>query len=398
MKKSLLAVAAIGAFASAAQAQSSVTIYGILDAGYVGGNTRVQSSNTAPRSVTGTNNNGFAISGAESTSRLGFKGTEDLGGGQSAFFTVEVTLAGDTTSVLGGTRQAFVGLKDNKIGSAAIGTQNTIIHEAVGATDPGQQNNVAGNVIYATSTNQTPGSTTNSAYGQTDAYTVRTSQTLKYISPTVAGFALKATYALNNDNTTQTASYSSTTGSSGGGSSNYNGWGVGVDYTWQKLLVTANYQALKSVQPYSTSTAGVISPASAIWNTTTGGVNSQDNQAYAAATYDFGILKAYAGWINRKATTIQTSNDYAKRSAQQLGVRSYITPTVEAWASLGNGRYTAYGVGSPTANFTGYQVGSNYWLSKRTNMYAIFGSTQTSTTTAGAASQNNYAVGVRHTF
>jgi predicted porin len=396
MKKSLLAVAAIGAFASAAQAQSSVTIYGILDAGYVGGNTRAQSTNaTSPRSVTGTNSNNFAISGAESTSRLGFKGVEDLGGGKSAFFTVEVTLAGDSTAVLGGTRQAFVGLKDNKLGSGAIGTQNTIIHEAVGATDPGQQNNIAGNVIYATNSNNI---STNSGYGQTDAYTIRTAQTLKYISPNVAGFTLKATYALNNDNTTQTASYRSTGGSTGGGSSNYNGWGVGLDYTWQKLLVTANYQSLKSVQPYSTSATGVFTPTDAAWTTTTGGVNTQDNQAYVAATYDFGILKAYAGWINRKATAIQTSNDYLQRSAQQLGVRSYITPTVEAWASLGNGRFTAFGVGSPTANFTGYQVGSNYWLSKRTNLYAIFGSTGTSTTTSGAASQNNYAVGVRHTF
>ncbi|MCX7238371.1 porin, partial [Polynucleobacter sp.] len=40
MKKSLLAVAAIGAFASAAQAQSSVTVYGILDVGYIGSNAR----------------------------------------------------------------------------------------------------------------------------------------------------------------------------------------------------------------------------------------------------------------------------------------------------------------------------------------------------------------------
>ena len=44
MKKSLLAVAALGAFASAAQAQSSVTVYGILDVGYIGGNSRLSSS------------------------------------------------------------------------------------------------------------------------------------------------------------------------------------------------------------------------------------------------------------------------------------------------------------------------------------------------------------------
>jgi len=392
MKKSLFAIAAVTAFAGAAQAQSSVTVYGILDAGYVGGNQRAQTT-----SVSGTNNNGFSIAGQESTSRLGFKGVEDLGAGKSAFFTVEVTLAGDTTAVLGGTRQAFVGLKDNKLGAASIGTQYTLIHTAVGATDPGQQNNIAGNVIYATSSNMTAASNSNS--GQTDAYTVRTSQTLKYESPVFSGLKLNATYALNNDNTTQTGAYNTATGSNNGGSSNFNGWGLGADFTFQKFYATATYQALKSVQAYSSATgSNPYTPADAAWTTTTGGVNTQDNQGYAAATYDFGILKAYAQYINRKATAVQSSNNYLSRSAQQLGVRSYITPTIEAWASAGNGRFRSYGVSSPTANFTGYQVGSNYWLSKRTNLYAIFGSTQTSTTTAGAFSQNNYAMGVRHTF
>jgi len=393
MKKSLFAMAAVTAFAGAAQAQSSVTVYGILDAGYVGGNQRIATGST----VTGTNANQFAIAGSESTSRLGFKGVEDLGGGKSAFFTVEVTLAGDTTAVLGGTRQAFVGLKDNKIGSAAIGIQNTIVHEAVGATDVGQQNNIAGNVIYATSSGLTATSNANS--GHTDAYTVRTSNTVKYVSPSFAGLTVKATYAMNNDNTSQTAAYNITNGTNSGGTTNYNGWGVGADYGWNKLLVTANYQALKSVQPYGSSTGtNPYNPADAAWTTTTGGVNSQDNQAYAAATYDFGILKAYAQYVNRKATAVQSSNYYLSRSAQQLGVRSFITPTVEAWASLGNGRFRSFGNSSPTANFTGYQVGSNYYLSKRTNLYAIFGSVETSSTTNGAFSQNNYAMGVRHTF
>jgi len=154
---------------------------------------------------------------------------------------------------------------------------------------------------------------------------------------------------------------------------------------------------LKSVQPYGSSTTN-YNPNNAAWTTSTGGVNTQDNQAYAAATYDFGILKAYAQYVNRKATASQSSNYYLSRSAQQLGVRSYITPTVEAWASLGNGNFRSFGTSSPTANFTGYQVGSNYYLSKRTNLYAIFGSVQTSSTSTGAFSQNNYAMGVRHTF
>ena len=89
MKKSLFAIAAVTAFAGAAQAQSSVTVYGILDVGYVGSNTKSTNGMTGVQSKT--QNSQFG-SGSESTSRLGFKGTEDLGGGTSAFFTVEMAL------------------------------------------------------------------------------------------------------------------------------------------------------------------------------------------------------------------------------------------------------------------------------------------------------------------
>ena len=163
MKKSLFALAATTAFAGAAQAQSSVTVYGLLDFGYVGYNTR--NANGPALTSTGQTTPGAALSGtvnkttgnafsssAESTSRLGFKGTEDLGGGTSAFFTVELGLTpnGQQAVNSGATqnRQTFVGLKKNGIGQFALGTQYTIVHNAVAATDPGQANNIAGNLIY----------------------------------------------------------------------------------------------------------------------------------------------------------------------------------------------------------------------------------------------------------
>ena len=133
------------------------------------------------------------------------------------------------------------------------------------------------------------------------------------------------------------------------------------------------------------------------------GTSAGMNQTYAGATYDFGILKAYAQYINRKVESTLNSSNYAKRSAQQIGVRSYITPTIEAWASAGLGRVTTFGESTPTANFNGWQLGSNYYLSKRTNLYAIYGQTLTSTsaTNAGVTTgggMNNYAIGARHTF
>jgi predicted porin len=120
MKKSLIALAALSAFATAAQAQSSVTIYGTVDVGYgetkttVSGDVQVlvllhpvMALNGTQTSTTGNGDGGL------STSILGFRGTEDLGGGKSAVFTLEYDLidvgAGSTIT---GSRQAFVGLSD----------------------------------------------------------------------------------------------------------------------------------------------------------------------------------------------------------------------------------------------------------------------------------------------
>ncbi|OYY59061.1 MAG: hypothetical protein B7Y55_01035 [Polynucleobacter sp. 35-46-207] len=405
MKKSLFAVAAVTAFAGAAQAQSSVTVYGIIDAGFIGGNVRSATSSGATTKGTYST---FGQS-AESTSRLGFKGSEDLGGGTSAVFTFETGIQpNNATLSTFNTRQAFVGLNDKKMGMVSVGTQYLPIHEAVAKTDAGQQNNMVGDVIYpiAPANNGNAGVGQFSSTSNTDAYTIRATNTIRYMTPNFAGFVAKATYTANNQDTTiQT--------SSSGGSNNQNGWALGLDYTWKKLLVTANYQAMNSKQTAGGQTWALSSTdgtnttykstavnGASIWSGAAGGTNIRDNQMYFAATYDFGILKAYAQYINRKATSQLDSGNYLSRTAQQIGVRSFITPKVEAWASGGTGRYDSFGVSSPTVNFTGYQLGSNYWLSKRTNLYAIFGSTQQSsaTTTQPSLGANNYAVGVRHTF
>jgi predicted porin len=422
MKKSLLAVAAIGAFASAAQAQSSVTVYGILDVGYIGSNTRVSNggtTGTGAGTVTKTTSSAFGQS-AEQTSRMGFKGTEDLGNGMSAFFTAEFQLypqdqqlSGNGVSASSGTaantstggllnRQTFVGLKKNGIGQAAVGLQYTPVFNAGAATSPGQYNNMLGDVVYAGST--TAGN--NGGGAVSTGFTNRTSNTLTVQSDKFAGFSAGAMYTLNNKNTTETGTVAAPVG----GNENANGWGLNADFTYNKFYVTAAYQALKQLT--TASNVGAVTTTNTVpWTgaqpsslVSGSGLNVQDNQFLAGATYDFGILKAYAQYVSRKATSTISSNYYVKRSAEQIGVRSYITPAVEAWASAGLGRYTAFGVGQPTANFNGWQLGSNYYLSKRTNLYAIYGQQLFSNANAGtgygtvSAGANNYAIGVRHTF
>ncbi|RZI41890.1 porin [Herbaspirillum sp. HC18] len=77
MKKSLLALAVLGAFAGVASAQTNVSIYGVADVG-------IERTKLSPGQSTTR-----LSSGIQSGSRLGFKGSEDLGGGMSAIFALE---------------------------------------------------------------------------------------------------------------------------------------------------------------------------------------------------------------------------------------------------------------------------------------------------------------------
>ena len=415
MKKSLLAVAAIGAFASAAQAQSSVTVYGILDVGYVGGNTRL--ADGAKNTVTKTTGNAFS-NNAESTSRLGFKGTEDLGGGTSAFFTVELGLSpSDSTSGFKNSsttenRQSFAGLKKNGIGDFAVGTQYTLIQNSVAATDAGGTNNILGDMIYTSGTaagNLAAANLAASTGGYTagESYTIRAQNALTLNTATFAGFTGHGLVIMNNANSTQTTLANSNGYT--GGTNNQNGWGLGVDYAWNKLFITASMQQLNAKQAYNLNGAA---PSIAGYNinlfgagqASSLGSNVKDNQYYVGATYDFGILKAYAQYLSRKVTAQQDTGYYAKRTGEQIGVRSFITPTIEAWAQGGLGKETAFGSSNPAANMTSWQIGSNYYLSKRTNLYAIYGQVGSSNvsivnnTNPSSFNASNYAVGVRHTF
>jgi predicted porin len=405
MKKSLFAIAAVTAFAGAAQAQSSVTVYGILDVGYVGANQRAAAPGAA--TVKGTSSS-FQSQGSESTNRIGFRGTEDLGGGTTANFVFETNLNTSTATWAPAVRQGWAGLTQKGMGAVRIGTQNSLIWQLAAPMTVGQLNNISGSVINATSVNAPiTNDNVNGASGV--AFTNRTQRTIQIDSERMAGFQAKGMYVMNNINTTQTTTVAAGTTTISGGTNNQNGWGLSLDYTGvQKLRVAAAYMALNATNPYTATSAQLNGTGAYSVNPVTpvagdgfaaGGANVKDNQMFAAATYDFGILTAYANYVNRKATSQQNSNVYAKRSAQEIGVRSFITPKVEGWASVGNGRYSAYGANAPTANIFGYQVGGNYWLSKRTNLYAIYGQVGTTSTSANSAlNTNNYAVGARHTF
>jgi predicted porin len=128
MKKSLLALAALSAFATAAQAQSNVTIYGAYGNGLVS----VETNGGKAVNTMGGDRLGTPV--------LGFRGTEDLGGGMKAFFNLEGRLGangalGYTDPATGGNnifdRQAHAGLVTS-FGTLSLGRQNDAMKDIEG--------------------------------------------------------------------------------------------------------------------------------------------------------------------------------------------------------------------------------------------------------------------------
>ncbi|MFC5478644.1 porin [Massilia suwonensis] len=185
MKKTILAMAALAACMSTASAQTSVTIYGIVDAGIA------HITNDGP-----TGDRTTVEAGQMQTSRWGFKGTEDLGGGLKARFALEGTLLNDTgaAGVPTGTpattslfdREATVGISGN-FGSIDIGRQNILGIGSVGLADP------MGLAFAANSPNVLFGAmnfgAVYGAYGANGAgnSALRQTNSIKYVSPTLGG-------------------------------------------------------------------------------------------------------------------------------------------------------------------------------------------------------------------
>jgi predicted porin len=186
MKKTILAMAMLAAGMSTASAQTSVTIYGLIDAGVA------HITNDGP-----TGDRTLIEAGQMQTSRWGFKGVEDLGGGLKARFGLEGTLLNDTgtAGVNSGTpattslfdREATVGIS-GAFGSIDIGRQNILGIGSVGLADP------MGLAFAANSPNVLFGAMNFGAvyggYGANGAgnSALRQTNSIKYVSPTWSGF------------------------------------------------------------------------------------------------------------------------------------------------------------------------------------------------------------------
>jgi predicted porin len=146
MKKSLLALAVLGAFAGAASAQSSVTLFGVVDL-----SANRQTSNGATTSTLDSNQ--------LNSNRLGFKGVEDLGGGLSAGFWLEAGMNnqnGTGTATGGGlsfNRRSTVSLISKMLGEVRLGRDytptfwTTAVFDVFGANGIAEGDNLTGYAV-----------------------------------------------------------------------------------------------------------------------------------------------------------------------------------------------------------------------------------------------------------
>ncbi|MCM3754793.1 porin, partial [Bacillus licheniformis] len=185
MNKTLIVAAAAASFATVAHAQSSVTLYGDLDAALL------YTSRSLDSATGGNAGRQFALTDTGMTpTNFGITGTEDLGGGLKAIFTLENGFNPNTGALGQGNRmfgrQAFVGLESARWGTLTLGRQTPLTFDYLDplstaylamswfAFHPGNIDGLAatGNVPYNNS--------------------------VKYRSPTFAGFSAAATLALGN--------------------------------------------------------------------------------------------------------------------------------------------------------------------------------------------------------
>ena len=353
MKKSLLALAVLGAFTGIASAQTSVTIYGVVDAGLTREDNGVQTVNRLD-------------SGNQSGSRLGFKGNEDLGSGLSAQFLLENGFSVDTGALGNGGllfgRQAYVGLT-GAFGQVRLGRQKTVMYDAMVAIDPfGIASKGGMDKLFGSNVDE------NANTAGIQRGVGRSNNTIAYFTPAIfPGFVGEVTYTL---------------GEQTGNNSGARQYGVSLNYAAGPLFLTADYLNVND-------TAG----------------NNNAKSTLLGGTYDFGVAKAHAA-LGFDKGAVNVTGIVTPANPSSVDQRNYLLgATIPFGASAVQLDYIRKN--DRTGQNDGakqYALGYTYALSKRTNFYSSYTALrQYNFNYVGGLALTNqtdriFNVGVRHTF
>lgn len=360
MKKSLLVLALLSAFSGAALAQSSVTIYGIADAGLQSLDNGAVAGSTLKLQ-----------SGQINGSRLGFKGTEDLGGGLKANFVLEMGLnIDDGSSAQGRTfgRIATVGVSGD-FGSVELGRDKTPTNKFIDSFDPFASGFInSGNGLQSV---YFVGGAANINGAANPANTSgRTGNTVFYYAPNVSGFSGSAAY-----------SFGEVAGDTKPGSS------IGVNLRYTAAGLDVGYSYIKDNAQNATPFA----------------INAKSANTLAA-TYDFGMIKP--------VVIVQQVKDQAALALKQdiftvgATVKIDTVSRVIATYSMIDDKTPSSAVvnAAKVGEAKQFAVGYSYDLSKRTSLYGAFASTTQDANSAKlsaalkGADVQEVTVGIRHKF
>jgi len=387
MPELLLALAVTGAFAGAAQAQSSVTVYGVYDGGYAYTNKEETAVNG---SRTNTTVAGFQ-GGQQASSRLGFRGTEDLGKGLSAVFNLEVgitpgngslgvdgaasTPAGQQSTHV---RTSVVGLNSKGFGTVTFGRQLTAMHTIIaGAVNAA--NNMAGDITYSDVT----GTSGNTTALRIHSLATRMSNSVAFRSDSFSGLRLNLDYS--GDNTTGGTNPASPTNATMTGAQIGN-MGAMIDYTYGPFRAMAGTHAVKSNTNISTNNGQV----------------TKTNINAVGLVYSASGLVANATWAQNKTVNDSTGVRTNAVTAWKLGVSYAVTPQITPYIQYGQGTAKLTEASPTNSDNDAYQVGATYALSKRSSLYAAYGN-QTAKITQGTSTNlkseiKELGIGLVHTF
>ena len=348
MKKSLIAMAVLAA-SGVASAQSTVTLYGLVDA-YVGSSrvkTTVGGVSTSARQTV-LNGSGF------NTSRFGLKGSEDLGGGLKANFVLEggfdastgaannfvnyFGAAGNTANATFG-RQSWVGLSGG-FGELKLGKMWTPYDEVKGSGAGAFDAN-----IFAPAT----------GVWLSNSYQDRPGNTIYYSTPNFGGISAAASYSFGENKTaTQDAG----------------------------KIISANLQ-------YA---GGPIAAALAYQSEKQGGLLAANNTTKFTqlnASYDFQVVKVLAAYGNVKEGGTK-GNEY------QIGLDVPLGNALTL--STGVARSKLQPAGGGEVKSTGFGLAAKYAVSKRTFLYTGLQLAKNEINAGNETKTDTFAVGVQHKF
>ena len=331
MKKSLIALAAV-AVSGAAFAQSSVTVFGVVD--------------NAVSYVNGQDNWSGLNSGGNQTSRLGFRGVEDLGGGLKANFWLEAGILADNGSGKSGYSKAGVGEKESdalafkrratvglsgNFGEVRMGRELTAAYNATSRYDVFGQVGFGASKLWA------------DAGVNGDSTTQRVSNMVTYLSPDFSGFRANVNYGFGEDKDAQTAKSSNS-------ASSY--MGAGLTYDNGPLSLGLGLERRNDGE-----NTGV-------------GANAFDVNAWSlGGSYNFGVAKLAAAYRNSEAK-YSIGGDKDKTKGYYVGVSAPVGAAGEVKASYN--RYEINEAGAAKEKADQFALGYVHNMSKRTAVYGTY--------------------------